>query len=392
MRLNKVMLNFTLNLYLSIALFLKGENFMKKGMAIIIISILLMVTTAGCGAKDNAKSTAVSLEKQNLTEVKKKLDKEFTDLLGPDRFSGYVFISKKGNVLLDKGYGKADFEKGTENTKQTKFDIASLTKQITAVAVMQLQEKKLLDVNDKIDKYLSSFPHGNEITIHQLLSHTSGLPEHSLQFDIRKFRPSNKNFGIEGSTENVTLAFAPGKGFQYSNTGYILLGYIIEKLSGKTLDVYFNENIFKPLSMANTGFKDENGQLNNLAIGYQSQNKDKAEKSWNFLNVGPVLGSSGLCSTIEDLILWDKALTEEKLISKESYNKIYTPNQSSYGYGWYSYKDSEGKRSYEHYGNASGYRSYILRAVDEDIRVIIASNYQNIPIGDMVGMVKDYIK
>jgi CubicO group peptidase (beta-lactamase class C family) len=373
-------------------LFSKGDIFMKKIIVIIMTCIFFVMTVTGCGAKDKPKDITVSVDNQKLADVKTKLDKEFTDYFGAETFSGYVYISKKGNVLLDKGYGKADFDKGTTNTKQTKFDIASLTKQITALAIMQLEEKKLLDVNDKVDKYLPSFPHGNEITIHQLLSHTSGLPQHSTEFDIKKFRPSNKSFGIEGKDENVKLTFTPGTSFQYSNAGYILLGYIIEKVSGKTLNVYFSENIFKPLDMKNTGFKDENGQLDNLAVGYQSENKEIAEKPWNLLNIGPVLGSSALCSTAEDMIKWEKALTQQKLLSKESYNKIYTPNKNSYGYGWYINKDSQGKSSYEHYGSASGYRSYILRSVDEDLVVIVESNFQNVPLEDMVSLLKDYLK
>lgn len=365
---------------------------MKKIIAIIMTCIFSVMAVTGCGAKDKPKDITISVDNQKLTDVKTKLDKEFTDYFGSETFSGYVYISKKGTVLLDKGYGKADFDKGIPNTKQTKFDIASLTKQITAFSIMQLQEKKLLDVNDKIEKYLPSFPHGNEITIHQLLSHTSGLPEHSTEFDIKKFSPSNKNFGIEGKDENVKLSFAPGTSFQYSNAGYILLGYIIEKVSGKTLDVYFSENIFKPLDMKNTGFKDKNGQLDNLAIGYQTENREISEKSWSFLNIGPVVGSASLCSTVEDLIKWEKALTEQKLIGKESYDKIYTPNKNSYGYGWYIRQDSQGKSSYEHYGNASGYRSYILRSVNEDIVVIVESNLQSVPIEDMVSLLKDYLK
>jgi CubicO group peptidase (beta-lactamase class C family) len=364
---------------------------MKKGITIIIACIFLMTTAAGCAAKNNAKNTAAAAEQRKLTKMKKNLDEKFTTLFGPDKFSGYVYITKNGNVLLDKSYGKADYEKGTEITKQTKFDIASLTKQFTAFAVMQLADKKLLDVNDKIDKYLPTFPHGSEITIHQLLNHTSGLPEAPDEFDIRKFRPSNKGFGIDVKDEKISLSFTPGASFRYSNTGYILLGYIIEKISRKTLDQYFNENIFKPLDMKNTGYKDENGLLNGLAAGYQTEKKDKVEKTWYLLNVGSVIGSASLCSTVEDLIKWEKALTEQKLISKESYDKIYTPNKDFYGYGWYIYKDAKGK-TFEHYGNASGYRSYILRAVDEDIKVIIVSNYGNTPMGDIVGTIKSYIR
>jgi CubicO group peptidase (beta-lactamase class C family) len=381
---------------------------MKKGIAILISIALLAITSSGCSSKVNTEktstaveekastiveeNTAVPTEEQKLSELKMKLDKKITDYFGTSSFSGYVYISKKGDVLLDKAYGKADFEKGIENTRQTKFDIASLTKQFTALAIMQLEEKKLLNVNDTIDKYLPAFPHGNEITLHQLLNHTSGLPQHPDKYDIRKFRPSYKGFGVEGKSEKVDLITKPGTSFQYSNAGYILLGYIIEKVSDKTLDVYFKENIFQPLDMLNTGFKDENGELNNLAAGYQSENKEKAEKSWYLLNVGPVLGSAALCSTAEDLIKWESALREQKLIRKESYDKIYTPNKDLYGYGWYIFKDSQGRVNYEHYGNASGYRSYILRIVEEDIVFIFTSNFQNAPLPDMINLAKDYIK
>lgn len=365
---------------------------MKKSISIITTCILLVTMAVGCGPKGNSKSTAASAENEKTKELKTKLDKEFTDSWGEDAFSGYVYISKKGTVLLDKGYGKADFDKGTDTTKQTKFDVASITKQFTATAIMQLQEKKLLDINDTVDKYIPTFPHGNQITIHQLLSHTSGLPEHPLDFDIRKFRPSYKDFGKDGKNENVKLTFEPGKGFLYSNTGYILLGYIVEKVSAKTLDSYFKKNIFTPLNMKNTGYKNPDGQLDNLATGYVSSTKEKAEKSWTFINVGSAVGSASLCTTVEDLIIWQKSLKEEKLLSKESYKKMYTPNQNYYGYGWYIFDASEGKKLYEHYGNASGYRSYIMRVPEDDTQVIIVSNYQDAPIDSIMSVIKEYLK
>ncbi|ERI92530.1 beta-lactamase [Clostridiales bacterium oral taxon 876 str. F0540] len=370
----------------------RGDILMKKRISIIVTCSLVATLAVGCSSNTNTKSAVASAEAENLTEIKTKLDKEFTDYYGPDKFSGYVYNSKKGNVLLDKGYGKADYEKGTENTKQTKYDIGSITKQITAFGIMQLQEKKLLDVNDKVDKYLPAFPHGNEITIHQLLCHTSGLTEYSTEFDIKKFRPSYKNFGVEGKDEKVNFLFSPGKGFQYSNPGYVLLGYIIEKVSGETLDVYLKKNIFDPLDMKNTSFRDETGHLSNLATGYETENKEKIETSWTLENIGFVYGSGGLCSTIEDMLKWEKALTEQKLISKESYERIYTPNENNYGYGWYIFKDSAGKRSYEHYGTGVGFRTYFLRGVDEDVKVIIITNYLNAPLEDMAGLTKDYLK
>ena len=373
---------------------------MKKITLFSMIAILSSSLFIGCGAKNDATVSLVendnvsvtNSENDKLKDLSSKTDELFTDFFGADKFSGYVYVAKGDSIILDKGYGKADFEKEISNTAQTKFDLASLTKQFTALSIMQLEEKKLLNVNDKIDKYLPQFPHGNEITIHQLLNHTSGLPEHPEEFDIRKFRPSNKIDTDTAKKMNVSLTFAPGSSFSYSNTGYILLGYIIEKTSGKTLDSYFAENIFNPLDMKNTGFKNEDFFLDNLAIGYLTYNKDKAERSWTDTNVGVVRGSSGLCSTVEDLIKWDKALTNKKLVSKESYDKIYTPYENNYGYGWYVYKNSNGNDLYEHYGIGSGYRSYILRNVAERTTVIIVSNFGDVPFGDLTYLLKDYIK
>ncbi|MBZ9685923.1 beta-lactamase family protein [Clostridium estertheticum] len=373
---------------------------MKKTVIFSIIAILSTPLFIGCGAKNNDKSSVatnnkdsvVNAENEKSKDVNSKTDALFTDFFGAGKFSGYVYITKNDSIILDKGYGKADFEKGISNTAQTKFDLASLTKQFTALSIMQLQEKKLLNVNDKIDKYLPQFPHGNEITIHQLLNHTSGLPEHPEKFDIRKFRPSNKIDNAAAKKMEVTLAFTPGSSFSYSNTGYILLGYIIEKTSGKTLDAYFAENIFSPLDMKNTGFKNENSSIDNLAVGYLSYKKDKAETSWTETNVGVVRGSSGLCSTVEDLIKWDKALTNKKLINKESYDKMYTPYENNYGYGWYVYKDSNEKCYYEHYGVGTGYRSYILRNVEANTTAIIVSNFGDVPFGEITSLLKDYIK
>ena len=373
---------------------------MKRILLFSLIGVLCTSLFTGCSAKKNNSIpitkndtiAATNAETEKLKDVSSKTDALFTDFFGADKFSGYVYVIKNDSIILDKGYGKADFEKAISNTVQTKFDLASLTKQFTALSIMQLEEKKLLNVNDKIDKYLPQFPHGNEITIHQLLTHTAGLPEHPEKFDIRKFRPSS-NMGTEAAKKIVvTLDFTPGSSFGYSNTGYILLGYIVEKTSDKTLDAYFAQNIFNPLDMKNTGFKNENSLIDNLAVGHLSYKKDKADKSWSEVNIGVVRGSSGLCSTVEDLIKWDKALTNKKLISKETYDKIYTPYQNNYGYGWYVYKNSNEKSYYEHYGVGSGYKSYILRNVEENTTVIILSNFGDVSFGNITYLLKQYIK
>ncbi len=310
-----------------------------------------------------------------LTESQKELSTKLTDYLSSlekdNNFHGAVLVAKDGKILVDKAYGMANYEQGIKNKKSTIFPICSMTKQFTAMAIMQLQEKGLLNVNDKLSKYIPDFKRGNEITLHQLLTHTSGIySNHSLGGGLDD---------IINEIKTKDLVFNPGENSEYCNTGYVLLQYIIEKLSGISYDKYLKKNIFEPLGMKNSGICYSDGVKNYQATGY-----------YGFLDVYPsrdeytirnVFGSGNICSTVEDLYLWDRALYTEKLVSKKTMDTIFTKHSfvidNDYGYGW-DVIDGEYGKVVAHGGDFMGYTTNIKRYLDKDTVIITLTN--NFPI------------
>jgi CubicO group peptidase (beta-lactamase class C family) len=253
-------------------------------------------------------------------------------------FSGSVLIAGKGEVLVSKGYGMADREHSVANTPQTRFRLASVTKQFTAMAILQLQEQGKLGVQDRACIYIASCPATwKDITIHQLLNHTSGIPDlfdDSVGYDQAKYYSPDQIIGL---VRDQPLLFKPGTESHYSTIGYILLGLVIEKASGEPYEMFLRDHIFQPVGMTNTGLAQEGVAVPNLAVGYDG--------------ISPVLlfdpatlfAGGSLYSTVGDLYLWDQALATEKLASKKSLGAIFTPSAplplpfpglSGYGYGW----------------------------------------------------------
>jgi CubicO group peptidase (beta-lactamase class C family) len=294
-------------------------------------------------------------------------------------FSGSVLIAQGGKVLLSKGYGMANLELDVPNIPQTKFRLGSVTKQFTAMAIMQLQERGLLDVNDPIIKYIPDYPNGEKITIHHLLTHTSGIPNLT---DFPDFLetvtlPSPVEKTIE-RFKNKPLDFEPGEKFNYSNSGYVLLGYLIEKISGKSYEDFLKENIFQPLNMNGSGYDHSSTILKNRASGY-SLGTDGLVNA-DYINMSLPLGGGCLYSTVEDLYLWDRALYTDKLVSQSSLKEIFTPFKEDYGYGWFVSELFKHKRI-NHSGGIQGFSCNISRYPDDDLCIIALSNYEHAVIG-----------
>jgi len=267
----------------------------------------------------------------------------------------------------------ANYELDVPNTPETKFRIASVTKQFTAMAIVQLQEMGLLNVNDSISKYIPDYPRGDEIIILHLLNHKSGIPNMSLSSEKAKFPISLKK--LVDLFKNKPLEFTPGEKFEYSNAGYALLAYIIEKVSGKTYEEFLRENIFKPLGMINSGYDHHEVILKNRASGYRAgpYNVDYVDMSTN-------KGAGGLYSTVKDLYLWDRALYTGKVARKDSINKIVRsmkkdPIKDEYSYGWVL-DDFFGRTGMWHNGATTGFRSFIIRFINDDICIIALSNIE----------------
>jgi CubicO group peptidase (beta-lactamase class C family) len=301
-------------------------------------------------------------------------------------WGGTILVAQKGNVLISQGYGLADRENDVPNTSQTKFAIGSMTKAFTAMAIMMLQENGLLTVQDPICKYISDCPAAwKPITLHQLLTHTSGI--------------HNYNAGDLPELDNITLCqeftleeamailkalpqdFAPGSQFSYSNTGYYLLGAVIEKVSGDSYETFIQQNILQPLGMSETGYDRLSTIVTNRASGY-----DFDQIQGQFVNapgydVSQRYAAGGLYSTVGDLYKWDQALYADRLVSKETLTTIFTsmvsvPDLGGYGYGWVISQQS-GHRVISHSGGFSGFVSQITRYPDDQVTIIVLTNVHN---------------
>lgn len=288
-------------------------------------------------------------------------------------FSGSVLIAQNGNILISKGYGMANYELDVPNTPQTKFRIASITKQFTAMAIVQLQEKNLLNVNDSIIKHIPDYPEtGKQITIHHLLTHTSGIP------NFTSFPDYEQTMMIASSVETTIakfkdkpLEFTPGEKYSYCNSGYILLGYIIEKISGKLYETYLQENIFQPLEMKNTGYDHYSKIVKNRASGYYMTGNGSINAAYIDTSIG--FSAGALYSTVEDLYLWDRALYTEKIVSKTSLDNAFTCFLENYGYGWLI-TELFNHKVVGHGGAINGFVTNIDRYINDDICIIVLCN------------------
>lgn len=296
-------------------------------------------------------------------------------------FNGTILITHHEKIILKKGYGYANFEYNIANTPQTKFLIASNTKSFTALAIMQLQEKKLLTIHDKLNKYIPDFPHGDTITIHHLLTHSSGIKNYYKQWaDV---------CNCKNLEEMVTrfkvwdLEFEPGTRYNYSNSNYTLLAYIIEKVSGINYEEFLRENIFKPLGMNNTGSDDGKRIIKNKSYRYISENNTVINAP-AIHNPITLLGNGDLYSCLDDMYLWNQALKTEKIITKKSIDTIFTqhfPMENSstraHGYGWFIDKKCN-KKVIEFSGALIGSLSMIMKFTDDDVTIIIMTNVEDL--------------
>ncbi|MCY6354212.1 serine hydrolase [Clostridium sp. ZS2-4] len=345
------------------------------------------------------RNVTVKINKDNSStkdrNISEELDKYLSLLQKSDNFHGSVLVSKGDTILLDKGYNMANFEQNIKNTAQTTFPIGSMTKQFTAMAIMQLVEKGMINEQDKLSKYIPDFPNGDDITIYNLLTHTSGLVIFNQLPEFLKKKPedlTNIN-NVINLFKDKPLNFKPGTKFEYCNSGYLLLGYIIEKVSNMSYEDYLKTNIFKPLNMNDTG------------IAYKGNEKMYSSQGYSgYLEVSPVddelilngvHGAGALYSTTEDIYKWSRALNTEKLVNKKNMEKIFSKcvkmpiyNSAYYGYGWMI---NEGKYGHEvfHGGNVLGFTSNIKRYTDKDLTIIILTNAGYYDIDSLTNVLAD---
>ena len=319
-------------------------------------------------------------------QITAKADEYMKAVLQVDGFSGTILIARDGKPILSRGYGMANIELNVPNTPETIFRLGSVTKQFTSMSIMMLQQSGKLSVGDPICKFFTDCPEvWNPITIRNLLTHTSGITNYTGFADFAKttIMPITTPAMVD-RLKKEPLEFTPGEKMAYSNSGYFLLGAIVEKASGKTYADFLQENIFTPLGMKQTGYDDPLRIIMNRAAGYQKQAGKIINASYMDMSVPYAAGS--LYSTTGDLLIWDQALYTEKLVSKKSLAEIFTPwkGEAGYAYGWGIAKKF-GRREISHGGGIYGFATQIARYPDDRVTVVVLSNIQAAPAGQIAG-------
>lgn len=317
------------------------------------------------------------------------------------KFNGNVLVARKGEIIYTGAHGLADYDTKRALNQKTVFELASVSKQFTAMAVLILKEKGKLSLYDNIKKFFPSIPYSG-ITIKHLLTHTSGLPEYESQFEKnwdRKKIAFNKDIITMLANMKDTLLFPTGSKWQYSNTGYALLASIIEKVSGVSFTDFMARNVFKPLGLKNTFVYNTRRSTHkipdNYALGYVYSDSlkryilpDSLPALDMVYYLDGIAGDGVVNSTLEDLYTWSKVYTSTKLISKESIEEMTSPlvqtnpkdTNTFYGYGLSIQKKSDKGKVISHSGGWPGYRTLLIYKPEVDETLILLSNNEsNLP-------------
>lgn len=298
-----------------------------------------------------------------------------------DRFSGAILVAKGDKPVFREAFGLANREWNIPATPQTVFRLGSLTKQFTAAAILQLAEQGKLGLDDPISKYYAAAPPAwAGITLRHLLTHTSGIPSYT---NIPGFFDAASRVDLTPEqiialTRDKPLEFEPGSRFNYDNTGYVLLGYVIDKVSGQAYGAYLDDHIFKPLGLAHTGYDVSAEILPRRAAGYSVQGGKAANAP--YLSMTLPYAAGALHSTVDDLLAWELALQGGKVIEPASLKAMFTDYGAKYGFGQ-AIGSLGSHRLWSHGGGINGFATLLSRYPDDDLTVIVLSNIQEAPVG-----------
>lgn len=348
---------------------------MNKSFTLLIILSLLVATSFGQVKQDK--------------QLSKVLDKILADQFKQSEPGCVVLVAKEGQVVYEKSFGTADLELNVQVKPEMIFRLGSMTKQFTSVAILQLMEQGKLSLQDSIQKFIKDFPYkGYKITIENLLTHTSGIKDYT-QLDIQDPFIRRKDFTpkeVIDLFKNESLEFPPGTKFKYSNSGYFLLGYIIESISNKKYQDYIQDNIIKPLGLANTYYDDVAQIIPNRIKGYKKEGSIYENADYQSPTIPFAAGS--VISNVEDLYKWHQALYNYTLLKKETLDnafatfKLSDGTPTNYGYGWFII-DINGSQSIQHGGNINGFKSNEIYFPKENVFVVTLFNCECAPMEDL---------
>ncbi|MEE1946524.1 serine hydrolase domain-containing protein [Pedobacter sp. KR3-3] len=312
-----------------------------------------------------------------------KLEKQIDSLLGgvfkDKNGPGAAFlVAKNGKPIYRKAFGRANVELDVDLKPDHVFQLGSMTKQFTAVAILQLAEQGKLKLNIPISNYIPDYPGGNKITIHHLLTHTSGIKDFTKMKSLNSI--AQKDLSPKEMVDffkNEPVDFAPGEQFDYNNSGYVVLGYIIELVSGETYENYIQKHIFDKAGMSHSRYASDVAVINKRAYGYRK----KGEVYFNKPNISFSIpfSSGALMSTVDDMLLWQNALNQNLLLKASTANLAFTTyklnngEEFTYGYGWHL-KAINGVPTREHGGSVFGFKTMGVYIPSKDIYVIGLSN------------------
>jgi len=333
--------------------------------------ILAVLLTASCLAQDKTSTADVARMEQ--------LIKAYV----PARFMGSVLVAQDGKVLLDKGYGFANLEWDVPNTPTTKFRLGSITKQFTAASILLLEERGKLKVEDPVKKYMPDAPAAwDKITIFHVLTHTSGIPSLTSfpDFEAHEAQAMTPEKLVEWFRDKP-LEFEPGTKWNYSNSGYILLGYLIEKISGQSYSEFVQQNIFTPLGMKDSGYDSNSAIIAHRAAGY-TPGKSGAVNA-GFVHMSIPFSAGALYSTTEDLLRWEQGLFGGKVLTAASLAKMTTPFKQDYAFGL-GVSTQNGHKMIAHDGGIQGFNTALAYYPDDKLVVAVLANV-NGPAGQIAG-------
>lgn len=350
---------------------------MKHGMICAQVTLAFFLGSCPC-VRAGAAPTA--------EEIAKRADAYLQARTEGGTFSGAVLLARGGTPLFVKGYGFSDEAAQLRNSARTKFPIASVTKPFTATLVMKLQQQGRLDISRSICTYFDACPgHWRAITLRHLLMHTSGIPDYAKQPGFpRKMREPSTLTQIIGEFRERPLEFEPGARHSYSNSGYVVLGAILEKTSGRKYTQLLQELIFTPLGMRDSGLEANGPARPKLATGYRpdgvrNARADALDPSWLY-------AAGGIYSTVEDLLKWDRALISGSVLPREVLEQMWSPKHGVYGFGWQLLRASPqslNRTLVFHAGGTSGYASDFLHYPQEGVTIILLANLLPVPLAEI---------
>src|SRR5262245_10814511 len=320
-----------------------------------------------------------------------KIDALMSQYHQKGQFNGTVLVAEKGGVILKKGYGMADMEWGIPNAPDTKFRLGSITKQFTSMLIMQLVQEGKIKLDGKLSDYLPYYRKdtGQKVTIHNLLTHTSGIPSYTSLPGFFK-DVSRDPYGVEEFIKKYCsgdLRFEPSSKFEYDNSGYFLLGAIIEQITGGSYEKVLQERIFDPLGMKDSGYDHHETIMKRRASGYQ-QSADGTITNAPYLDMSIPYAAGSLYSTVEDLFKWDRSLYTDKLLSESNKEIMFKPFLANYAYGWFIDKVTLGNSqeklpTISHEGGINGFNTLEMRIIGDKSLIVLLNNTGGARLGEM---------